>query len=190
MKHITTMMTLLLCTICLTKAHAVTIYECVDEAGNSTFQDHCPPGTTPANEQEIKTGAAEEEAAPEDTAEAPTEGGGDITFYTTSMECDACVIIKSTLTKYGAGFTEKDISTDMAVREELRNKTGGTSAVVPTVVIGDQVITGYNKDALSKALENAGYTKPEPPAVEAAGQKAASAPGETPAPPAESEETP
>jgi len=178
MKHITTTMTLLLCTMCLSKANAVTIYECVDEAGNSTFQDHCPPGTTPANERDIKTGGGTEgtaETAPEAKPEVPAGGGGgDITFYTTSTECDACLVIKSTLTTYGASFAEKDISKDMDARQELKDKTGATSSVsVPTVIIGDQVISGFNKEALVKALENAGYSKPEP-------ESAPAAPGQTP----------
>ena len=185
MKNITTMMTLLLCTMCLAKANAVTIYECVDEAGNSTFQDHCPPGTTPANERDIKTGAAgeetEETAAPAAAAETPA-AGGPITFYTTSTECDACLVIKSTLDKYGASYTEKDISTDLASRQELKDRTGASGSVsVPTVIIGEQVISGFNKEALSSALESAGYARPAAPAaVTPPGQRAAPAPGTEP----------
>ena len=182
MKHTATIMTLLLGTLCLPKAHAVTVLECVDEAGNSTYQDHCPPGTTPANKRDIKTGTSEAATAPAAPGKKEaTPSGGDIIFYTTSTECDACLVIKATLTKYGASFTEKDISTDMAVRQELKDKTGASSSVsVPTVIIGDQIISGFNKEALSKALENAVYSKPEPapaaPAPTAPGQAAAPAP--------------
>ena len=170
MKHTANLLILLLCTLCLPKTYAVTVLECVDEAGNSTFQDHCPPGTTPATTKDIKTGQPDADAVAADTPTAkatPSPSSANITFYTTSTECDACLVIKSMLTKYGASFTEKDISTDMAVRQELRDKTGasGNTVSVPTVIIGDQIIAGFNKEALSKALESAGYANPEPAAA-------------------------
>jgi glutaredoxin len=171
MKPILIFITLLFCTLSLPAVYAVTVLECVDEAGNSTFQDHCPPGTTPASQRDIKTGAPDATADTSAKKPEPTPGTGNatITFYTTSMECDACMVIKSVLSKYGASFTEKDISTDLAVRQELRDKTGatGTTVSVPTVIINDQVITGFNKEAVAKALEDAGYKKPESAAAPA-----------------------
>lgn len=184
----TACLTLLLASLFMIQAEAVTVYECVDEEGNTTFQDRCPPGTTPANEMNIRSGGA---GAAEDTttaaapaeAPAPAGGGGEILFYTTSTNCDACVLFKDTLNKYGAGFTEKDISTDLAVREELKQKSGATGSVlVPTVIIGTQVISGFDKAALAQALEAAGYSKPAPPAVPVAGQQPAGASGGAPAP--------
>ena len=150
MKH-TTLLTLLLCTFCLPAAHAVIILECVDEAGNSTYQDHCPPGTTPAHARDIKTGQQDTATAEPAAPKQPTApSGAAITLYTTSLECDACLVIKSVLSKYGASFTEKDISSDMTARKELMDKTGGSgSASVPTVIIGDQVIAGFNKEAVA-----------------------------------------
>ena len=172
MKLKSTLMILLLCTLGLPGAYAVTVFECIDEAGNSTFQDHCPPGTTPANERKIPTGAQDDKAAPAATKKPEeAEGTGDatITFYTTSTECDACLVIKAILDKYGASYTTKDISTDLAVRQELKDKSGGTgtSVSVPTIIINDQVIAGFNKEALAKALEGAGYKKAEPAAAPA-----------------------
>lgn len=173
MKLKSTLIILLFCTLGLPgAAYAVTVFECIDEAGNSTFQDHCPPGTTPANERNIKTGAQDDTAAAATTKKPEgAEGTGDatITFYTTSTECDACLVIKALLDKYGASYTTKDISTDLAVRQELKDKSGGTgtSVSVPTVIINDQVIAGYNKEGLVKAMEGAGYKKSEPAAAPA-----------------------
>ena len=171
MKHIPTLLTLLLCTLSLPGANAVTVLECVDAAGNSTFQDHCPPGTTPASARDIKTGAPDsaKQTSAKEPAQAEETGDATITFYTTSTDCDACLVIKSVLDKYGASYTTKDISTDMAVRQELKDKSGGTgsSVSVPTVIMNDQVISGYSKDALVKALEDAGYKKSEPAAAPA-----------------------
>jgi len=169
MKHILIFVTLLLCALNLPAVYAVTVLECVDEAGNSTFQDHCPPGTTPASQRDIKTGASN--AATDASAKKPEQekgtGNATITFYTTSSECDACLVMKSVLSKYGASFTEKDINKDMEARKELNDKAGGSGASVPTVVINDQVIAGFNKEAVAKALEDAGYKKPESAATPA-----------------------
>ena len=160
------LITLLFCTLGLPGAYAVTVLECVDEAGNSTFQDHCPPGTKPASTRDIKTGAQDTAKGTSAKKPAAEEGTGNaaITFYTTSTECDACLVIKGVLDAYGASYTTKDISTDLATRQELKDKSGGTgtSVSVPTVIMNDQVIAGYSKDALIKALETAGYKKPEP----------------------------
>ena len=175
MKYIPILLTLLFCTLGLPAAYAVTILECVDAAGNSSFRDHCPPGTTPASARDIKTGAQEttKGTATGTTTKKPTaeEGAGDatITFYTTSTECDACLVFKGVLDSYGASYTTKDISTDLATRQELKDKSDGTgtSVSVPTVILNDQVISGFNKETLVKALEGAGYRKPEPAAVPA-----------------------
>ena len=172
MKHIPMFLILLLCALSQHGAYAVTVLECVDEAGNSTFQDHCPPGTTPASQRDIKTGVSD--TAAEATAKKPEQaegtGSATITFYTTAKECDACLVIKDVLGQYSASFTEKNIDADMAARQELMDKAGGGTGApvtVPTVIINDQVITGFNKDALVKALENAGYKKPETEAAPA-----------------------
>jgi glutaredoxin len=159
-------MPLLLGTLILPGAYAVTVLECIDEAGNSTFQDHCPPGTTPASQRDIKTGAQDAATKASTNKPEPTKGTGNATiiFYTTAMECDACLVIKSILDKHGASYTTKDISTDMAARQELQDKAGGgtgSPVSVPTVIINDQILAGFNKDALTKALEDAGYNKPE-----------------------------
>ena len=164
MKHIPLFLILLLCALNQRAAYAVTVVECVDEAGNSTFQDFCPPGTTPASQRDIKTGVPDTAAEAATQTPGQTEGTGNaaITFYTTAKECDACLIIKDVLGQYGASFTEKNIDSDMAARQELMEKAGGgagTPVTVPTVIINDQVISGFSKDTLVSALEKAGYKK-------------------------------
>lgn len=164
MKQIFMLMTLLLCIFSLSGAYAITILECVDAAGNSSFQDHCPPGTTPASSRDIRTGTQEtgKTTSAKKPAEAAATGDATIIFYTTSTDCDACMVYKGVLDMYGANYTAKDISTDLAVRQELKDKSGGTgtSVSVPTVIMNDQVISGFSKEALVKALEGAGYRKP------------------------------
>ena len=141
------------------QAYAVTIYECVDEAGNSTFQDRCPPGTTPAGEKKFRTGSGSEPVK-----QAPVSGvpDVDITMYA-SPECDACLILRGVLEQYSAVFTEKNINQSDEVKRELQEKMGGsTTLTIPTIIIGEKIIAGFKKDELISTLEGAGFSKPRP----------------------------
>lgn len=141
------------------QAYAVTIYECVDEAGNSVFQDRCPPGTTSAGEKKFRTGSE----VPETPASpAGTSPDVDITLYSTP-ECDACLILRGVLEQYSAVFSEKNINRSDEVKRELQEKMGGaTTLTIPTIIIGEKIIAGFKKDELISTLEGAGFSKPKP----------------------------
>ncbi len=165
------------------QAYSVTIYECEDEEGNITLQDRCPAGTTPAGEKKVRTGTS----SPAPAAAIPgLQPDVDIILYATKG-CDACIITQSILKDYGAPFTEKDTGQE-DVKKELNEKTGGTNTItVPTVLVGEDVIAGFNKEALISKLESAGFKKPEPEAeTEEAPAEAAPAELETEAPETES----
>lgn len=164
------------------RAQAVTVYECVDDAGNTTYEQFCPPGTTPANEKDIHTGggaAATKPAA--GTAKTPDV---EILMYS-APNCDACLIMRGILDEYKAPYTDKNINSSDDVKRELQEKTGGSGTLtIPTVIVGDTVIAGFKKDNLISTLEQAGFKKP---AAEA-GQEEGT-PEESPATP-ETPETP
>lgn len=147
-------------------AAAVTIYECVDDEGNITYQDRCPPGTTPAGEKKMRTGTGG------GASTQPATGGEqpdvDITLYT-APDCDACLILKGIMDEYQAPYSEQNINSSDEVKRELQEKLGGASTLtIPTIIIGEQAITGYKKTELIAALEQAGFSKPaaEEPAAE------------------------
>ncbi|MCL2766890.1 MAG: glutaredoxin family protein [Peptococcaceae bacterium] len=48
-------------------------------------------------------------------------------------------------------FVEIDVGIDQHAREEMINKTGSMS--VPTIVIGSDVIIGFNRQKLDELLE-------------------------------------
>jgi glutaredoxin len=136
---------------------AVTIYECVDDAGNKTYQDRCPPGTTPVTEKNIRTGPG---------SSTKTVGAGtqvpdvEILMYS-APECDACMILRGVLDEYKAPYTDKNINASDEVKRELQEKAGGSSTLtIPTVIVGESVIAGFKKSELVSALEQAGFKKP------------------------------
>lgn len=138
-----------------TGAYAVTVYECVDEEGNSTFQDRCPPGTSPANEKNIATGSKKKSAADEVKPDVAT------TLYVMS-NCEACDIVHGLLLQYGANFNEVNVGTDVELQIQLREKINAEgSLTLPTTIIGEEVIIGYDRQKLITTLESIGYNVPD-----------------------------
>ncbi len=144
-----------LCTLLYAaSAGAVTVVECVDAQGNSSFRESCPPGTAKKGEKKLP-GKAGGVAGPqvnvkEIAAKHP------VMLYT-APKCDACDLVRKQLQNRGVPFTEKDASNDIKVQDELKTLTGGTTITVPVVSVDKDVLTGYNQLALESALDKAGY---------------------------------
>lgn len=63
-----------------------------------------------------------------------------VKIYTT-MFCGYCRMAKALLQKKGVTFEEIDVSTNPALREEMRAKAGGRSTV-PQIWIGERHVGG------------------------------------------------
>lgn len=144
---ICTAMTVLL----LTAGPAVaqdTLYKWVDEDGNVSYQDQPPPGQVDGVQtldRSLRSSAATSGEALPDI---------DITLYAIS-ECDACDLLRKLLEDRALPYTEKDAGQDPAVQAELRELAGVLS--VPVLLIGDEVLTGYNRELILNELEEAGF---------------------------------
>jgi glutaredoxin len=150
MKHLTAYLATAFLFLMVQQAWAVVVYECEDGLGNRAFERHCPPGTTLISERKIYTGKKD--------ADIPDV---DITFYTVPS-CDACDIVRNVLDKYGAQYAEKNVKEDVALQIELQERTGEEGTLsVPTVIIGEKMIIGHNKQNLVSILEEAGFKLPE-----------------------------
>ncbi len=125
------------------------MYKWVDEDGNVTYQDQPPPddsGQVQAfDESPVEsTGGAQDAALPD----------VDLTLYSIEA-CDACDLVRNLLSERGLPFTEKDAESDVAVQEELREVSGALS--VPALAIGDEVLTGFNRELILRVLEDYGF---------------------------------
>lgn len=127
-------------------AFAVTIVQCEDASGERTFQSSCPPGTTQVDQRRIITGTEQPSAG---GAEAPVINA---TLYVVPA-CDPCEDVREFLQARNVNVTIKDASTEQAIQEELKAVTG--TLKVPVTVIGDKVLAGYSRSALTEALEGA-----------------------------------
>ena len=131
-------------------ALAVTILECKDEDGTITYRDRCPVGTMQAGEKKFYTGSKAGEEAGPDVA---------VDFYTVPT-CDACDVVRKILDEYGAHYSEKNVESNVELQKELQEKSGGGNSLsVPTVIVGETTIIGYNKQSLITSLEEAGFNK-------------------------------
>lgn len=157
MKKFVTGYVLLFSLAALTAWGAVTVVECVDAGGNTSFRDKCPPGTTKAGDK-ILLGVSPSKA--KSTREIAADNP--VVLYSVP-NCDACDLVRNALSTRRVPFNEKNVQDDAASQNELKSKTGNLT--VPSVLIGATVLTGYNRSALDSAFNQAGYPAPDAAAV-------------------------
>lgn len=125
---------------------AVKIVECEDDEGNRTFQKTCPPGTTEVGAKQFSTGSGSAGAGQETDIQA--------TLYLIP-DCEACEEVKEFLGSRNIPITEKNVSDDLQLQNELTELTGALQ--VPTTIIGEEILTGYSRTNFLQALKKAGY---------------------------------
>jgi glutaredoxin-like YruB-family protein len=74
-----------------------------------------------------------------------------VKIYTTPS-CHYCVQAKEYFAEKGIEFEAFDVSKDAEAMKEMRALTGGARSV-PVIAISNQVIIGFDRDAVEKALE-------------------------------------
>lgn len=121
--------------------HAVTIVECVDEDGNRTFANRCPPGFTEAAKRDVSTGA---KSKPEPQP---------VVLYTVEA-CPVCDLVRLELEQRDIPFTEKQATT-VEVQEEIKALSG--ELMLPVTKIGDAHLVGFDESRMRQMLEDAGH---------------------------------
>jgi len=131
------------------------LYKWVDEYGNVTYQDTPPPNSVEYEEQDFA-----------DPATEPAPGGGvgqqlndaiernPVTLYSIP-QCDACDLVRLFLENHSVPFAEKDIQGNLSSQQELQSVSG--QLTVPTILVGSDVVDGYSRSGIRKALTDNGY---------------------------------
>jgi glutaredoxin 3 len=70
-------------------------------------------------------------------------------IYTT-ITCPFCKMAKTFFQEKGIEYEEKDVTSDESLQQEMVKKSG--QFAVPVIDIGGQIVVGFQKDALEKAL--------------------------------------
>lgn len=73
----------------------------------------------------------------------------DVTIYSTPT-CHFCQQAKEFMTSHGVNFTNYDVSTDVEKRNEMLEMTGQMG--VPVIVIGEDIMIGFDKEKLASKL--------------------------------------
>ena len=72
-----------------------------------------------------------------------------VTIYSTPT-CHFCQMAKEFFAEKGVEYTNYDVSTDAAKRQEMIQMTGQLG--VPVIVIDDSVVVGFNREKIAEKL--------------------------------------
>jgi glutaredoxin len=135
-------------------AHAGQLYRWTDEAGRVHYTDQPPPPTAKTAETKNLGDKAPDPDAPYPLKQAMKNFP--VTLY--SIDCgEICTKAAALLNKRGIPYTDRNANEDQA-REALGKLTEG-KLEVPTLVVGKQVLRGFEEGAWHAALDAAGYPK-------------------------------
>lgn len=73
-----------------------------------------------------------------------------VTIYTTPT-CHFCHGAKEFFKEHNVSYSEKDVSSDMAARKEMVEKSGQMG--VPVIFDDDEMIMGFDENTLRKSLD-------------------------------------
>jgi len=120
---------------------AVNVYQCEDELGNKSFQAHCPPGTEIVDKKQYGS-------KPKQAVITPT-------VYLIS-NCPACSAVQEFFQSRQISITEINIENNTELQAELIGIVG--SLKVPTIIIGEKILSDYRPDELVDVLTQAGFS--------------------------------
>ena len=72
-----------------------------------------------------------------------------VTIYSTPT-CHFCQMTKEFLGEKGIAYTDYNVASDLEKRQEMIQKSGQMG--VPVIVIGDELIVGFDKEKLESVL--------------------------------------
>jgi glutaredoxin-like YruB-family protein len=73
-----------------------------------------------------------------------------VTIYSTPT-CHYCKEAKAFFQEKGIAYAEHDVAADLEQRKQMIDKSGQMG--VPVIVIGDEVIVGFDQEAIEAAIK-------------------------------------
>lgn len=133
-----------------------TVYKWTDKDGKVHFTDTPPPPEAKKSEQKrVGGGYAETSNLPYATQIAMKKSP--VTLYSGTDCGDSCAQGRALLAKRGIPFTERDAQSNAEAAEALKKLVGGLD--VPTLVVGDSKVKGFEEGQWNGALDGAGYPR-------------------------------
>jgi glutaredoxin len=141
----------MICNLFVSPLLAGELYKWVDREGNVTYQSEPPPADAWSVEKsKINTVVEQEEEA-----EAPVTVP--LVFYV-KPDCPLCDQAKAYFAEKNIAATEVDISANADEAEKMLKQVGHND--VPTVIVGNKAITGFQEKTMNTILVNSGYKLP------------------------------
>jgi len=128
--------------LCQSAFSAVDIVICEDNEGNQSFHQACPPGTNLIEKKKVSTG--------QDTSAVVDLSKLNIIVYTIP-DCTTCEEVIIYLKSRDVPFNEIDTSNDYEIQKQVTELTGKLS--VPVTVIGEEYISGYDREKIASILD-------------------------------------
>ena len=128
--------------LCQSAFSAVDIVICEDNEGNQSFHQACPPGTNLIEKKKVSTG--------QDASSAVDLSKLNIVVYTIP-DCTTCEEVIIYLKSRDVPFNEIDTSDDYEIQQKVTELTGKLS--VPVTVIGEEYISGYDREKIASILD-------------------------------------
>ncbi len=135
-------------------AQAQQIYRWTDSSGRTHVTDTPPPAQA-KNVQKREASVPAAGAAEEPYALQQARKHFPVTLFSTPT-CNGCAEARSLLNRRGIPFTEKSVESFDGL-QELKKATGGDG--VPALLVGSDVVKGFQEAAYDRALDVAGYPK-------------------------------
>ncbi|TDI80038.1 MAG: glutaredoxin family protein [Betaproteobacteria bacterium] len=134
---------------------AAEMYRWVDANGKVHYTDTLPPLTAKSVQKKVLGNQAGEAQMPYSLQQAMKNFP--VTFY--NSKCgEPCINAIELLTNRGIPFSKKNPGNNPADAEALKKVVGG-ELVVPVLVVGNDILKGFEKGSWNSALDLAGYPK-------------------------------
>jgi glutaredoxin len=127
------------------------LYRWTDSTGRTHVTD-TPPPSDAKGVQKRASSAPAEESSNEPYALRQAMKDYPVTLYTLAS-CDGCTQARKLLNARGIPFAEKTVESE----EQLKKATGATG--VPALLVGSDIVTGFEAGAYNRSLDAAGYPR-------------------------------
>jgi glutaredoxin len=134
-------------------AAAERMYKVIGQDGSVTYTTQAPDTSNAASIEttNISGGVGDDGSSADQQRVASAHP---VTLYSVG-NCPSCDHARAWLKQHGIPFADKDVNKDLTARAELKQRSG--ALVVPTILVGKEVLKGYTEPVLESELAKAGY---------------------------------
>jgi len=155
MKPTQVALAILAASLALGAAAQTTVFKWTDKDGKVHFSDTLPDADVNASQKTMGGGDSGNANLPYATQMAMQHSP--VTLYSSADCGDSCASGRDLLEKRGVPYTERDPLKSAADQDALKKAAG--ALFVPVLMVGDNMLKGYQEDQWNEALDSAGYPR-------------------------------